>query len=120
MQTIMMEFIVECFAVSLSVATGIVFVYGCCKAINRLFEGRLSVGIVKVKHFVAESKAVDVRLSDGQVLADQKFVGFADFGDQKSIPFELKSWMVLESSKGRTFIKPGTVRSISEKQGTQS
>jgi hypothetical protein len=112
----MIEFIIQCLAVSLSIAIGIVFVYGCCKAINRLFDGRaVSCGKIKVKNFVADGKPVDVKLSDGHVLMDQRFVGFADFGTQKEVPYEFKTWLVLESGSGRSFIKPQTVRSITEK-----
>jgi hypothetical protein len=112
----MIEFIVQCFAVSLSIAVGIVFIYGSCKGLNRLYDGRaIPCGKIKVKNFVSEASLVDVKLSDGKVLSDQKFVGFADFGTQKEIPFQFKTWLVLESGGNRSFVKPETVRAILEK-----
>jgi hypothetical protein len=109
----MIEFIIQCFAVTLSIAVGIVFIYGCVKAINRLFDDKsLPCGKITVRNFVADNVPVDVKLSDGSVLTDRKFVGFADFGTSKGVPFELKSWLVLESGEGRSFIKPQSVRAI--------
>lgn len=114
----MIEFIVQCFAVALAVAVGFVFIYGCTKAINRVFDGKAQpYGKITVKNFVSEEMMVEVKLSDGSVLKDRKFVGFADFGTAKGVPFELKSWLVLESEEGRSFIKPQSVRSITEKRG---
>jgi hypothetical protein len=111
----MIEFIVQCLTVSLSIAIGIVFIYGCTKTINRLFQGKsLPCGKITVKNFVADNVQVDVKLSDGSILKDKTFVGFADFGTAKDIPFEFKTWLVLESDEGRSFIKPQTVRSITE------
>lgn len=112
----MLAFVIQCFAVTLSIAVGIVFIYGCCKGINRIFDGRVPCGKITVKNFVADDTPVEVRLSDGRVLSEQKFIGFADFGTQKNVPYEFKTWLVLESESGRTFIKPQTVRTITEKR----
>jgi hypothetical protein len=109
------EFFLQCLAISASVAIGFVFIYGCCKAINRLFDGRVSCSTIRVKNFVGEQKSVDVRLSDGKTLTDQRFAGFANFGSDKGVPYDLQNWMVLESAAGRIFLKPQTVRSITEK-----
>ncbi len=109
----MHDFIIQCFAVTLSIAVGVVFIYGGCKLINRIFDGRAVCGSIKVKNFIADETPVEVRLSDGRVLSAQKFVGFADFG-QKNVPYELKTWLVLESDEGRTFVKPQSVRAITE------
>lgn len=117
----MIDFIIQCFAITLSIAVGIVFIYGCAKAINRLFDGKSQpCSNVTVKHFVAENVLVDVKLSDGSILKGKKFVGFSDFGTAKGIPYELKSWLVLESDEGRSFIKPQSVREITERKKTQN
>jgi len=117
MQTILI-FFAQCLAVSLSIAIGIVFIYGCCQAINRLFNGRgFPCTKIQVKNFVTDNVPVEVKLSDGRMLSGQKFVGFADFGTQK-VPFEFKTWIVLESEHERTFVKPQAVRIITEKKST--
>ena len=111
----MIDFIIQCLAVCLSISIGIVFVYGGCKAISRLFDGRgVPCGIITVKNFIADGNQVDVTLSDGRMVKGQKFVGFADFGTQKQVPYDFKTWLVLETESGRTFIKPQTIRMISE------
>jgi hypothetical protein len=110
----MSDFIIECFTISLSIAVGFIFIYGGCKLINLIFDGRVPCGTIKVKNFVADNTPVEVRLSDGRVLSEQKFVGFADFGTQKNVPYEFKTWLVLESEGGRIFVKPQSVRVITE------
>jgi hypothetical protein len=102
-------------AVSGSIAIGFVFIYGCCKAINRVFNARVSCPTIPVKNFVGDRSAVDVRLSDGKILTDQRFAGFANFGSDRGVPYELQNWMVLESETGRIFVKPQAVRWITEK-----
>jgi hypothetical protein len=110
----MPDFIIECFAVTISIAVGIILIYGGCKLINLIFDGRAKCGSIKVKNFVADEASVQVRLSDGRVLPEHKFVGFADFGTQKNVPYEFKTWLVLESENGRIFVKPQSVRVIAE------
>ena len=75
----------------------------------------MSCSTIRVKNFVEDGSSVDVRLADGRTLTDQHFTGFANFGTDKGVPYELQNWIVLESAAGRTFLKPQTVRSITEK-----
>jgi len=111
----MIDFIIQCFAVSLSIAVGIVFIYGSTKAISRLFEGKsFPCSRISVSNFVADNVQVEVKLSDGSILRHKKFIGFANFGTAKGVPFELQNWLVLESDEGRSFIKPQSVRTITE------
>lgn len=115
----MLEFLLQCFAVSLSIGTGIVFVYAGCTLVSKLFEARAPSHTVKVRNFVGDGSLVDVRLSDGQILRDCRFGGFADFGTHKSIPYEFKSWLVLETGADRILIKPQRVRVITERASSK-
>ena len=110
----MLEFLFQCFAVSMAIAVGIVVVYGGCTALSRIFEGRAPSHTVKVRNFIGDGSSVAVRLSDGQIIRDCRFRGFADFGTHKSIPYEFKSWLVLEHGSERLLIKPQFVRIITE------
>ena len=111
----MLDFVVQCFAVSFSIAFGFVLIYGAVKGINRLFDGkRPACGITKVKHFIEEGNPVELKLSDGRIVSGDKFIGFTEFGDHKHAPDCFKQWVVLESENSRVFIKPEAIRLIKE------
>jgi len=113
----MLDFVIQCFAVSMSIAVAIVFIYFCVKLLNYFLDSKqVYFGTVKVKKFLNEKTLVDVRLNDGKSIEGVIFKGFSEFGEHKDVPVAFRSWVVLDGPTGRIYLKPESIKVIITKE----
>ncbi len=110
-----LEFIFQCFAVTGSIAFGIILTAAGIKTLYWLFERRIrSVKLAKITEFIDDDILVDVTLNNGQIHRSVKYLGFTDLSHVKGLPYSFKDWVVLSSLDGKVFVRPDSIKIIKE------
>ena len=113
----MLEFAIQCFSISMSIAFAVVFIFFSMKLLNWFLDSKqVYFGTVKVKKFLNEKTVVDIRLNDGKSIDGVIFRGFSEFGEHKDVPVAFRSWVVLDGPTGRIYLKPESVKVITTKE----
>ena len=108
-------FVIQCFTVTISIATGIGVTYLLVKSVSLLFTKRIkTVNIININEFAETGKMVNVTLNNGKIYPNVKFIGITKFENREDLLYPLWNWMVLESSDGKIFIKPESIKIVQQ------